>query len=59
MKIQPVEYCHANDLDYFQGNVVKYVSRWKYKNGMEDLKKAKHYLEIYIQLEEAKEKENV
>jgi hypothetical protein len=57
--IQPVEYASANNLDYFQGNVVKYVTRWRNKNGVEDLKKALHYLEMYIELEEAKEKGNV
>ena len=44
MSIQPVEFIRANDLDYFQGNVIKYVCRYKQKNGIEDLKKAQHYL---------------
>ena len=42
--IQPWDYIIANDLGYLEGNVVKYVSRWKNKNGIEDLKKAQHYL---------------
>lgn len=50
-KIQPVEYIHANNLDFFQGNVVKYVTRWREKGGLDDLDKAKHYLELYIELE--------
>lgn len=50
-KIQPVEYIHANTLDFFQGNVVKYVTRWREKGGLDDLDKAKHYLELYIELE--------
>jgi hypothetical protein len=50
-KIQPVEYNHANNLDYFQGNVVKYITRFRDKNGLEDLKKAKHYIDLLIQLE--------
>ena len=33
-KIQPVEYIHANNLDFFEGNVVKYVTRWRNKNGL-------------------------
>lgn len=51
MKIQPVEFIHANGLGYFEGNVVKYVSRWKAKNGVDDLKKARHYLDLLIELE--------
>ena len=51
MKIQPVEFIHANNLDFLEGSVVKYVSRHRRKNGVEDLKKAKHFLELLIQLE--------
>lgn len=51
MKIQPVEYIHANDLGYSEGNVVKYVSRWRAKGGLQDLKKARHYLDLLIELE--------
>jgi len=35
--------------DYFQGQVTKYVDRWKKKNGLQDLKKAQHFLEKYIE----------
>jgi len=49
MKIQPIEYIQANDLSYCEANVVKYVSRWKNKNGVEDLLKAKHYIELLIE----------
>ena len=49
--IQPIEYIHANDMDFFSGNVVKYITRWKYKNGLEDLEKAKHYIELLIEQE--------
>jgi hypothetical protein len=49
--IQPVEYIHANGLGFCEGNVVKYVTRWKDKNGVKDLEKARHYLDILIQLE--------
>jgi len=52
--IQPVEYIHGNNLGYCEGNIVKYVSRWKQKNGISDLEKAKHYLEILIELETKK-----
>ena len=54
LPIQPVEYIHANALGYFEGNVIKYVSRWRKKNGMADLEKAKHYIELLIELESRK-----
>lgn len=38
------------DLDYFQGQITKYVERWKKKNGVEDLRKAQHFLEKYIEV---------
>lgn len=41
------------DLDYFQGQITKYVFRWKKKNGLQDLKKALHFLQKYIELVEA------
>jgi len=51
MKIQPVEFIHANGIGYFEGNVIKYVSRWRTKGGKADLEKAKHYIELLLQLE--------
>ena len=53
LRIQPVEYIHANGIGYFEGNVVKYVTRWKEKNGVTDLEKAKHYIELLIELHKA------
>lgn len=50
-KIQPVEYIHANQLGFCEGNVVKYITRWKSKNGIKDLEKARHYIDLLIQLE--------
>jgi Protein of unknwon function (DUF3310) len=41
--------------DYFQGQITKYLMRWRKKNGIEDLEKARHYLDKYIELERAKE----
>lgn len=52
LKIQPVEYIHANGIGYFEGNVIKYVTRWKDKNGIADLEKAKHYIELLIEQEQ-------
>jgi len=51
MPIQTWDYIAANGLGYFEGNVVKYVSRWRKKGGVEDLKKARHYLDKLIELE--------
>jgi hypothetical protein len=47
--IQPWDYIIANNLGYLEGNIVKYVSRWKDKGGVEDLKKAQHYLQKLIE----------
>jgi len=54
-KIQPIEYVFANNLGFCEGNVLKYITRYKNKNGIEDLKKARHYLDMLI---ENSEKEN-
>lgn len=54
MPIQPAEYIYANALGYFEGNVIKYVSRWRKKNGLDDLNKAKHYIDLLIELEQKK-----
>lgn len=49
--IQPIEYIMENGLDFCEGCVVKYISRWRSKNGLEDLLKARHYLEFLIERE--------
>jgi hypothetical protein len=46
---------HRLGLDYFQGQITKYVERWKLKNGIEDLEKARHFLDKYIEMEKGKE----
>ena len=51
LQIQPIEYILANNLPFIEGAVVKYVSRWRDKGGVEDLRKAKHFLDILIQHE--------
>lgn len=45
-KIQPVEFIVANDVKFREGNVIKYVFRHASKNGLEDINKAIHYLEM-------------
>ncbi len=51
MAIQPIDFIYFNDIPFIEGNIIKYVLRHKKKNGLEDLKKAKHYLEILIEKE--------
>ena len=51
LAIQPVQYIHANQIGYFEGNVIKYVTRWRDKGGVSDLRKAQHYIEMLIELE--------
>ena len=48
--IQHWDYVVANNLDYFQGQITKYVTRWRNKNGITDLLKAQHFLEKYIEV---------
>lgn len=51
LKIQPIEFIMANNLNFCQGNAIKYITRYKSKNGLEDLQKAKHYIDLLIKLE--------
>lgn len=51
LTIQPVEYIHANNISFIEGSVIKYVTRWRNKNGIADLEKAKHFIELLILLE--------
>ncbi|RTL05394.1 DUF3310 domain-containing protein [Candidatus Dependentiae bacterium] len=57
MKIQPVEFIMENDLGFCEGNAVKYLCRYKQKGGLQDLHKAKHYIEILIEMMEKWEAE--
>ncbi len=52
--IEMWDYAYSHNLDFFEGNIVKYVTRWKDKNGIEDLKKAKQYLDKLIDLQTLK-----
>lgn len=51
LPIEPVDYIMQNGLTYLQGNVIKYITRYKNKNGKEDLLKAIHYIEMIIERE--------
>ena len=48
MEIEPFDYIHDNQLNFAEGNVVKYITRWRYKDGIKDLYKAKQYIEMLI-----------
>ena len=52
LDIQPAVYAERNNLSYLQGNAIKYITRYKDKNGVEDLSKAMHCIKILIELEE-------
>jgi hypothetical protein len=56
LPIQPVTFIHANGIGFCEGSVIKYVSRWRSKGGIKDLQKAKHFLDLLIELE-TKERE--
>jgi len=51
LPIQPIEYIHKNNLGYIEGNIIKYATRHKVKNGAEDIKKIIHYCELLLELE--------
>jgi hypothetical protein len=51
MAIQPVEFIHRNGIGFIEGSVIKYVCRWRKKNGIEDLNKAKHFINLLIEME--------
>ncbi len=53
MAIQPVEFLHKNDIGYMEGCAIKYLCRWRSKGGIEDLEKAKHFIELLIEMEAA------
>lgn len=51
LKIQPIEFIHANNIPFCEANAIKYLCRWRNKNGKQDLEKARHYIDLLIQLE--------
>jgi len=53
-EIQPWDYIAANNLGFFEGNAVKYLTRWRQKGGVLDLKKAQHFIQKLIEIEEGK-----
>ena len=51
--IQPVQYISANNLSFLEGCIVKRITRWRDKNGLEDLEKIKHEVDLLIAMEKA------
>lgn len=58
MKIQPIEFIQANDLGFEEGNAIKYICRYKSKNGIQDLEKALHYIQLLIDKEKRRAEQN-
>lgn len=56
LAIQPAQYVHDNRIPYLEGSVIYYVTRWCDKNGIADIKKAIHTLELIVELEEGERK---
>lgn len=52
MAIQPFDYITKNGIGFAEGCAIKYLSRWRAKNGVEDLKKARHFIDMLIESEE-------
>jgi len=50
-KIQPTEFIHKNGIPFIEGCVIKYVVRWRDKNGIQDIDKAIHFLQLLKELE--------
>ena len=60
-KIEPFDFIHENGLGFAEGNVIKYICRWRAKDGVEDLEKAMRYIQlliVYANLEEKNETED-
>ena len=51
LKIQPITFIHANSIPFLESCIIKRICRWRDKNGIEDLQKAKHEIDLLIQLE--------
>jgi len=52
-KIQPAEFCYKNNIPYLEATAIKYLCRWKDKGGIQDLEKAKHFIDLLIEFENA------
>ena len=51
MAIQPAEFIHRNGIGFIEGLAIRYLCRWRKKGGLEDLRKAKHCIDLLIDME--------
>jgi hypothetical protein len=49
--IEPIEFIHKNGIGFCEGNAIKYLVRWREKGGKQDLLKAKHYVDLLLEME--------
>ena len=49
--IEPIEFIHKNGIGFCEGNAIKYLVRWREKGGKQDLLKARHYIDLLLELE--------
>ncbi len=54
LPIQPWDYITSNDIGFLEGNAIKYLTRWREKGGIEDIRKAGHYVQKLLEVETAK-----
>lgn len=59
MPIQVWDFIAENDLDWFQGTILKYIARWHMKGGIDDLLKARHVLDKYIEVQLENERKDL
>ena len=48
--IEPIEFIHRNGIGFCEGNAIKYLVRWREKGGKQDLLKARHYIDLLLEL---------
>ena len=54
LAIQPWDYITSNDIGFLEGNAIKYLTRWRQKGGLEDVRKARHYIDKLLEIETEK-----
>lgn len=52
MRIQPIQFIVANGIGFLEGNIIKRICRWQVKDGIVDLEKIKHEVDLLIELSE-------
>ena len=57
-EIEPIEYIMRNEMEFFEGNIVKYATRWKTKGGVQDLDKIIHYAQMLKEMHVKKERKS-